>query len=243
MIAPDRAFVLAAGRGTRLRPYTDTIPKPMVEVGGRTLIDRILDKLEAANVKQAVVNTHYQADILELHLEGRSSPRITISHENELLDTGGGVVKALPHLGSHPFYVIAGDALWTDGPGCALKRLAAAWDPARMDILTLLQPRVRMTLTGSAGDYDLAPDGRVIRSRDKTGAYMWTNIRLNAPSLYQDAPTGAFSFLDLMDRAERAGRFYALVHDGDWHHISTPQDLERVRENFGDSVVQKVHSL
>ena len=155
---PDHAFILAAGKGTRLRPYTDSAPKPMVAVGGRTLIDRTLDKLEEAGVTHVTVNLHYMADILEAHLAKRGSPAITLSHEPDLLDTGGGVKKALRTLGEKPFYVIAGDNLWTDGPsGNALLRLAAAWDDARMDILTLMQPLSGMVLTQGLGDYDLRP--------------------------------------------------------------------------------------
>lgn len=230
---PDHAFILAAGKGTRLRPYTDSVPKPMVAAGGRTLIDRTLDRLEEAGVTHVTVNLHYMAEILEAHLAQRESPIITLSHEPDLLDTGGGVKKALHTLGDKPFYVIAGDNLWTDGPsGNALLRLAAAWDETRMDILTLMQPLSGMVLTQGLGDYDLQPDGRVLRSMDKTGAYMWTNIRLNHPRLYENTPEGAFSFLTLMDRAEKQNRFYALVHDGDWHHISTAADLERVNDHF-----------
>lgn len=232
-IKPDHAFILAAGKGTRLRPYTDSVPKPMVMVGGRTLIDRTLDKLEEAGVTSVTINTHYMAPILEAHLEKRKSPAITISREAELLDTGGGVKKALATLGDRPFYVIAGDNLWTDGPsGNALLRLASHWDGDRMDILTLMQPLSGMTLTQGLGDYDLQSDGRVVRSLGKTGTYMWTNIRLNHPRLYQNTPDGAFSFLTLMDKAQVEGRFHALIHDGDWHHISTAADLERVNEHF-----------
>lgn len=232
-INPDTAFILAAGKGTRLRPYTDHVPKPMVEVGGQSLIDRTLDRLEEAGIRHVFVNLHYMADILEAHLRRRSSPQITLSHEPALLDTGGAIKKVLPLLGDKPFYVIAGDALWTDGPsGNALKRLAARWSDEQMDILTLMQPLETMILTQGLGDYDLDEDGRAIRAPAKTGAYMWTNIRINHPRLFENAPDGAFSFLDLMDQSEHAGRFYALPHDGEWHHISTAADLERVNEAF-----------
>jgi len=230
---PDHAFILAAGKGTRLRPYTDSVPKPMVMVGGRTLIDHTLDKLEEAGVTHVTVNLHYMAPILEAHLMRRASPKITFSYEPVLLDTGGGVKNALPALGDKPFYVIAGDNLWTDGPsGNALLRLADAWDDKTMDIITLMQPLSGMTLTQGLGDYSMEAEGRVVRSPDKKGAYMWTNIRINHPRLYENTPNGAFSFLTLMDKAEREDRFRALVHDGDWHHISTPADLERVNEHF-----------
>ena len=230
---PDHAFILAAGMGKRLRPYTDSVPKPMVEVGGRPIIDRTLDKLIAAGVKHVTVNTHYRADILENHLKKRKDIEIIFSREETLLDTGGGIKNALHTLGDEPFYVIAGDAVWTDGPsGCALLRLAAAWEAEKMDIITLLQPLTAMKLTGGVGDFDLSADGHTVRSLDKKGSYMWTNIRINTPDIFRDAPEKVFSFLELMDRAEKSGRFYALPHDGEWHHISTPAELERVNENL-----------
>lgn len=230
---PEHAFILAAGMGKRLRPYTDTMPKPMVPVGGCAVIDRTIDKLTEAGVKHVTVNTYYMADVIEAHLKKRDDVDLVFSREETLLDTGGGIKKALHTLGDAPFYVIAGDNIWTDGPsGSALLRLADAWDADRMDIFTLMQPLSNMTLTEGVGDYDIRPDGRVIRRADKSGAYMWTNIRINTPEIFRDAPDGAFSFLTLMDKAEAAGRFYALAHDGDWHHISTPAELERVNESI-----------
>lgn len=238
MKKPDKAFILAAGLGTRLRPYTDQCPKPMVRVGGQSLIARALDRLRAAGVREVVVNLHYLAPVLKTHLEEyleetrKSDPGFALhfSFEPELLDTGGGVKNALAYFeGDTPFYVIAGDSLWEDAPGHdTLLRLAESWDGETMDILTLLQPLEAMKLTGGVGDYDLNEIGLPERRPDKGGRYMWTNIRLNHPRIYRDAPEGAFSFLALMDRAERQGRLHALVHEGAWHHISTPGDLERV---------------
>lgn len=226
---PDHAFILAAGMGTRLRPYTDTVPKPMVTVGGRTLIDRALDRLIGAGVTHVTVNLHYRAEILKEHLSRRGRPQISFSFEEELLDTGGGVKKALAAMEGKPFYVIAGDALWSDGEsGNALLRLAAHWDDETMDIATLMQPLSSMVLTGGAGDYKFDPQGRAVRMPDKAGTHMWTNIRINHPRIFEATPGGAFSFLPLMDRAQAQGRLYALPHDGEWHHISTPADLERV---------------
>jgi MurNAc alpha-1-phosphate uridylyltransferase len=232
---PDRAFILAAGMGKRLRPYTDTVPKPMVEVGGRPIIDRTIDRLADAGVQYITVNTHYMADMIENHLRKRTDVEIVFSREETLLDTGGGVKKALPSMGGEPFYVIAGDAVWTDGPsGNALVRLADAWNPAAMDIITLMQPLSGMILTDGVGDFDLAPDGRTLRRPDKSGAYMWTNIRINSPAVFDNTPDGAFSFLQLMDRTEAAGRFYALSHDGQWHHISTAVELDRVNAHLDE---------
>jgi len=227
-----KAFILAAGFGTRLRPYTETVPKPMVEVAGRSLIYRTLDKLRAVNIDYVVVNTHYLPDVMVQHLDEyvaqHNDIEIHVSHENTILDTGGGIVKALQHFGDEPFYVIAGDNLWEDGDLSALTRLAQSWDDAKMDVLTLMQPVSNMVLTKGVGDYKFVDDAQVERSLDQLGTHMWTNIRLNHPRLYKDQKAEAFSFLPLMDGAQEQGRLCALEHDGEWHHISTPNDLETV---------------
>ncbi len=230
---PENAFILAAGMGTRLRPYTDHCPKPMVSVGGKSVINRALDHLEAAGVEQVTVNLHYMADMLAGHLQKRASPKITFSREGELLNTGGGVKRALATMDAGPFYIINGDAVWTDGPsGSALLRLSGHFDPATMDMLLLLQPVHAMHLTHGVGDYTLGEDGRATRSREQSGDLMFTSLRIVNPEIFHDTPDGAFSFLDLMDRAEAAGRLYGLAHDGDWHHISTPEELEAVNATF-----------
>lgn len=230
---PDKAFILAAGTGSRLRPYTDHCPKPMVAVGGRSLIAHSLDKLEQSGVKDVVVNLHYKADMLENHLAGCRSPAIHFSYEKDLLDTGGGIKKALAHFDGQPFFVLSGDAFWEDRDETnALASLSAAWEPEKMDILMLLQPVRTMRLTRGVGDYDLAETGRAVRSLDQTGAFMFTSLRLNHPRIFDGAPQGAFSYLDLMDRAQKAGRLYGLVYEGAWHHISTPEDLDSVRASF-----------
>lgn len=238
---PHRAFILAAGLGTRMRPYTDHYPKPMVKVADRSLISRTLDHLLAAGVDEVVVNLHYLADVLRAHLDayldtvrGQGKKLVLhYSYEEPILDTAGGIKKVLPIFQDDLFYVIAGDSLWEDGKTIsALDRLAQHWDDRTMDILTLMQPLEKMVLTQGVGDFDLYPDGRVRRSKDKTGAYMWTNIRLNHPRIYRDAPEGAFSFLKIMDACEEKNRFHALVHDGEWYHISTPADLETVDREY-----------
>jgi len=228
-IVPDTAFILAAGMGTRLRPYTDAVPKPMVNVNGRSLISRAIEKLERAGVTRIVVNLHYKADILKAHLSDIQGPEILFSYEPSLLDTGGGVKQALPMLGTKPFYVIAGDALWTDGPeGDSLQHLANYWNDATMDILTYMQPLDTMRLTSGLGDYNLTQNGRAVRLPCKTGSHMWTNVRINHPRIFESAPGGAFSFLTLLDQAQQKDRLYAMEHRGEWHHISTAADLERV---------------
>jgi len=236
MSAPTKAFILAAGLGTRLRPATDHIPKPMAEVAGQSLITRTLDKLLEASVRDVTVNLHYLADVLKKHLEEYRAGKDLILHysyEEELLDTGGGIRKVLPHFDDEPFYVIAGDALWQDAPGeNALRRLAQHWDDKTMDVLTLLQPLETMRFTRGIGDYDLDEKACPLRRADKSGAYMWTNIRLNHPRIFKDQPEGVFSFLPLMDAAQETGRLQAMVHKGDWYHISTPEDLKHVNAAF-----------
>ncbi len=223
------AFVLAAGLGKRLRPYTDTLPKPMVPVAGRPVIDWILDHLAAIGVENVTVNLHHMADILEAHLKPRTKPRVTLSHETELLETGGGIKKALPTMQGEDFFIINGDAFWFDGPDkTALQRVADAWDPTKMDILLMLQPVNKMALTKGVGDYSIADDGRITRQKDLNGTHMFAGIRVCKPMMFDDTPEGPFSFLQLMDKAEQSGRLYAVVHDGDWHHISTPEELDRV---------------
>ncbi len=233
---PKRAFILAAGFGTRLRPYTDHCPKPMVKVAGRSLIWRSLDKLRASGIYEVVVNLHYMADILADHLREymKTYPdmNIHLSYEDNILDTGGGIKNALHYFKGEPFYVIAGDALWEDGDIPALELLAKHWYTKKMDIITLLQPVNKMKLTKGIGDYDLLSDGMPRRSLDKTGAYMWSNIRINSPYIYDSMDSDAFSFLPIMDLCEKNNRLYALEHTGAWHHISTPEDLENVDKYF-----------
>ena len=225
----ENAFVLAAGYGTRLKPYTDTLPKPMVPVAGQPIIGRIFDQLIEAGVKSVVVNTHHKRDVLCDYFMERNDIAVQESFEETLLDTGGGAKQALKIMGRAPFYMINGDAFCVDGQsGPVLKTLSNAFDAARMDILLLLQPVAAMKLTGGVGDYDIDADNRPVRNRDKTGKYMFAGIRICAPQIFDDAPDGAFSFLQQMDAAEKSGRLYAHIHDGDWHHISTPDDLMRV---------------
>lgn len=225
----DTAFILAAGFGKRLRPYTENKPKPMVEVNGIPMIDQALDKLAEAGIDKCVINTHYKAEILQDHLAQRNNPPQTIiSHEPEILDTGGGIANGLLHFAA-PFFVVSGDSVWEDAAHKpALEHMKTVWDAGKMDILLLLQPVDTMTLTHGVGDYDLDAQGRATRSINKTGQYMWTSIRINSPKIFKNAPKGPFSYLELLDEAQQKGRLYGVVHDGIWHHISTPEDLEAV---------------
>ena len=229
MSAIEMAMVLAAGRGERLRPITDTIPKPLVVVAGKTMLDRMLDAVAAAGVTEAVVNTHHLADAMAAHLKGRSAPRITLSHEDELLETGGGVAKALPILtagGTAPFFVANSDIVLIDGPRPALSRLAEAWRGDHMDALLLVHPTARAHGYAGRGDFHLGPNGR-LRRREKGAPApdMFAGVQILHPRLFADTPAGPFSLNLLYDRAQALGRLHGLRHDGHWLHIGTPEAL------------------
>ena len=224
-----KSFILAAGLGTRLKPYTDTMPKPMVPLAGKPLIGYIFDRLTECALPDVVVNLHHKADYLRDYFKTRPDMNITESFEDELLETGGGAKKALPLLGNQPFLMINGDAFWVDHPPHNLiKNLIENFDDSKMDILLLLYPIKKMILTEGVGDYNITPDGRAVRHKDKQGDYMFAGVRLCHPRVFQNAPNGKFSFLKLMDEAESKGRLYAHIYEGDWHHISTEHDLLNV---------------
>ena len=230
MIAPPRrAMVLAAGLGTRLRPLTDAVPKPLVELNGRTLLDYAIDRLALAGVEQIVVNTHYLAAMIAERLAARAEPRIEISEETELLDTGGGVARALPSLGE-AFFVVNADVFWLDGKDSALLRLAQAFDPGAMDAVLLLQRTVSAVGYEGSGDYMLDPAGCPRRRREREIApYLFAGIQLLHRRLFAGVTDQVFSLVRLFDRAEQAGRLRAIVHDGEWYHIGTPAGLEATR--------------
>ncbi len=226
MTAIGSAMILAAGLGTRMRPLTDKRPKPLVTLAGRTLLDWAFDRLQAVGIGHVVVNTHYRAEMIQAHLDGRDG--IVLSHEEERLETGGGVRRALPRLGAGPFFVINSDAVWLDARQPALARLAAAWRDARMDALLLLQPVDRAHGYAGRGDYHRAADG-TLRRRGTAGTapYLFAGVQILHPRLFDGAPDGPFSLNLLYDRAQKAGRLFGLAHDGEWFHVGTPEDLAR----------------
>jgi MurNAc alpha-1-phosphate uridylyltransferase len=226
---PRRAMVLAAGFGQRLRPITDTLPKPLVKVAGVPIIDTVLDRLAAAGVEEAVVNLHHLGHLIERHLAGRERPAIRFSREAEILETGGGIRQALPLLGDEPFYTVNGKIVWLNGKVDALVRLAEAWDPERMDALLLLQPTVTAVGYDGIGDFQLDQEGRVRRRRTwEVAPFLYSGIEIVHPRLFEGAPEGFFSLNLLWDRAIEAGRLYGLRHDGEWYHVSTPAQLAEV---------------
>ena len=225
------AMVLAAGLGTRLRPLTETVPKPLVTVAGQTLLDWALDRLVDADVETAVVNLHHLGEQIEAHLKNRQRPKIVFSPEAERLETGGGIARALPRLGSGPFFSVNADVLWLNGPRDALSRLAGNWNDETMDGLLLLHESV--FAFGYDGDSDFLMDasGRLTRRPERELApYLFTGVQILHPRLFQGAPAGKFSLNVLYDRAIEAGRLYGLVHDGEWFHVGTAEGLAEAED-------------
>jgi len=217
-------MVLAAGLGTRMRPYNGHVPKPLVTVAGKSLIDYGLDRLAEAGVDRAVVNVHHLADALEQHLAARRRPRIIISDERgELLGTGGGIAKALPHLGDEPFFLINSDTFWLDGIEPNFARLANAYDAARMDALLLLAAAKGSIGYEGPGDFAMLPDGRLRRrGEQETVPYVYAGAAVLAPSLFAALPAGPFPLTALFDRAAAKGRLFGLRLEGLWIHVGTP---------------------
>ncbi len=229
--APKTAMVLAAGLGERMRPITDTIPKPLVPVRGRPMLDSILDRLGDAGVTKAVVNLHYLGELIEQHLHDRRSPAVVFSKEADRLETGGGIVKALPLLGEEPFYALNGDVCWLDGLTPALRRLAAAWDPEKMDALLLLHPTAFALGYEGVGDYVMNPEGRLRRRLEREVApFIFAGIQILHPRLFAGAPEGSFSLNKLYDKAQDAERLWGIRHDGEWFHVGTPESLREVED-------------
>jgi MurNAc alpha-1-phosphate uridylyltransferase len=224
-VTPTKAMVLAAGLGLRMRPLTDRMPKPMVPVAGKPLLDHVLDKLADANVGEAVVNVHYLPDQIIDHVAHRNRPHIIISDErNEVLGTGGAVVKALPLLGDAPFYHLNADTMWIDGVRPNLARMADAFDPARMDILLLMAPTATSIGYSGNGDYAMLTDGALRKRKEhQVVPFVYAGVAIMSPALFTDAPQGEFSLTTLFDRASEAGRLAGLRLEGLWMHVGTPE--------------------
>lgn len=220
-------MVLAAGFGKRMLPLTEKMPKPMVKVDGVTLIDRVLDRLAQAGAKRAVVNVHYCGDVLIDHLKSRSSPKIEISDERDaLLDTGGGVVRALPMLGEKPFFLVNSDSIWIEGAAPNLIRLAQHYDESRMDALLLLAPTAGAVGYAGAGDFLMSPEGLLTKRDEREVApFVYAGAAILHPRLFKNAPAGAFSLLRSFEKAESMGLLFGLRLDGMWMHVGTPDAI------------------
>jgi MurNAc alpha-1-phosphate uridylyltransferase len=231
-------MVLAAGLGKRMRPITTTTPKPLVKVGGKSLIDFSLDRLAEAGIERAVVNVHYLADLMEAHLAKRASPAIAISDEREeLLETGGGLKKALPLLGAAPFLVLNSDSLWIEGPQPNLRRFMDAWDPQRMDILLLVAATASSVGYDGRGDFAMDADGRLRRRQEREiTPFVYAGVSILKPDVLAGTPDGPFSANLLYDRALAVGRLHGLRLDGQWIHVGDPQSLAAAEECLAESV-------
>ena len=230
-MTPRTAMVLAAGLATRMRPLTDRTAKPLLMLGGQTLLDHALDRLHEAGVDTVAVNAFWHADKVAAHLAARTRPpRTILKREATLLDTGGGVRNALDVLGPDPFYVINGDAVWLDGPTQALARLARAWTDD-IDAVLLLHRTFQVRGEVGLGDFALDPNGRPRRRKEREIVpYLFAGVQLMHPRLMDDMPDGAFSTNLAWNRALEAGRVRAVVHDGHWFHLSSPPDLPEAED-------------
>jgi MurNAc alpha-1-phosphate uridylyltransferase len=234
---PKRAMILAAGLGKRMRPITASTPKPLIEVGGRALIDHGLDALERAGVEQTVVNVHYLADLVQTHVARRRRPAIVISDERaQLLDTGGGIVKALPQLGPAPFYLLNSDSFWIEGARPNLDWLASGWRDADMDALLLVAATVRTVGYHERGDFRMDPSGRLVRRAEREVApFVYAGAAILHPRLFAGAPQGAFSLNRLFDKAIEKGRLFGVRLDGLWLHVGTPEAIGEAELTIADS--------
>ena len=239
MTAPKTAMVLAAGLGTRMRPLTDDRPKALVEVGGRALIDHVLDRLVEAGVETAVVNVHWFADRLEAHLAARGrGPQILISDEREaLLETGGGLKKALPLLGEGGVFVANIDSVWTDGTAGSgwADELVRRWDPVKMDACLLLARREGSIGFEGDGDFFLGDDGRLtFRGEAASAPFAYMGVHITRSDYADGGPEGAFSLSPLWRASAAAGRLYGCVLDGDWMHVGDPQARDEAELRLAD---------
>jgi MurNAc alpha-1-phosphate uridylyltransferase len=239
MSAITSAIVLAAGLGQRMRPITDTLPKPLVQVGGRAMIDYALDRLAEAGIERAVVNVHHLADKVEEHLRGRARPRILISDERDaLLETGGGIRKALPLLGDGPFLALNSDSLWIEGPRPNLVRFVEAWDPERMDVLLLVASTATSLGYDGHGDFTMDAQGRLSRRQERMlTPFVFAGVAIYRPELFRDVPEGSFSANRIFDRAIAAGRLHGLRLDGEWLHVGTPDAIPAADARIAASIL------
>ncbi|MFN3482701.1 MAG: nucleotidyltransferase family protein [Rhabdaerophilum calidifontis] len=235
-MAIGKAMVLAAGLGTRMRPLTDDRPKPLIAVGGKTLLDHNLDRLAEAGIGTAIVNVHYLPDQIIAHLRGRTRPRIVISDERgRLLDSGGGIARVIDAFGDDPFLSLNADSIWLDGPRRNLDRMIEAFDPARMDALLLVAPAVTSIGWGNRGDFFLEQDGRLRwPAKGEVTAFAYTGVAILKPESFRGRPE-IFSLKAVFDAAIAAGRLHGLRLDGVFMHVGTPEALveaERALASF-----------
>ncbi len=225
----ETAMILGAGFGTRMAPLTDAMPKPLVPLCGKPLIDWPIDRLAAAGVTRFVINTHYLPDQMVAHFKHRDD--VILNFEPEIQETGGGVRDALAQIGPDPFFVTSSDAIWFDGIEPAVQRMLDAWDPKKMDALLLL-----VSVPGSygydgPGDYYLGPDQRAEHRGDRMVApYLFGGLQILKPFLFDDAPDGPFPLRTIYNKVQETERLFGITHDGEWYHVGTPESLKEVEE-------------
>ncbi|HEV2562934.1 MAG TPA: nucleotidyltransferase family protein [Rhizomicrobium sp.] len=236
MSGPTRAMIMAAGLGTRMRPLTNDRPKPLVQVRGKALIDHAIDRLVQTGVKMIVVNVHYHADLLKAHLAKRKDVEIRISDESDqLMDSGGGIAKALHHFEGEPFFTHNSDSIWVEGTGQALERLKARWNPDAMDSLMLLSPTVTAVCYEGRGDFMMDAEGHLARvPEQRVAPFVWIGVQILHPRMFEGAPKGKFSINPLWDRAIEKGRLYGIRLDGVWMHIDRPEAVSESEDFLAD---------
>jgi MurNAc alpha-1-phosphate uridylyltransferase len=216
-------MILAAGLGKRMRPLTNTIPKPLVSVAGKSMLERTFEHIESAGIPKVVVNSHYLAPLINDFLKN-NYPETLVSYEEVLLETGGGIKKALPLIGEEPFFTLNGDSIWTGAN--SLSAMKKMWMPEKMEALLLLIPRAKAYGYTGKGDFFMSEDGRLMRpKKDQEAPYVYIGVQLTHPVLFEGAPEGSFSLNILWNKALQQDRLYGYVHQGEWFHISTPEDL------------------
>lgn len=221
-----KAMVLAAGLGSRMRPLTDTLPKPLVRVGGRTMLDHNLDKLQQASIEEVIVNVHYLGEQIISHLESRTKPLITLSDERDgLLDSGGGILKVIEAFGQSPFFTLNADTIWIDGPRQNLLRMREGFDPDKMDVLLLVAPAVTSIGWGNRGDFMLNQDGQLSRpALGEVAPFAYTGVAILKPQYFAGKPK-VFSLNQIFDEAAEQGKLYGMRLDGVFMHIGTVDAL------------------
>ena len=236
---PKTAMVFAAGLGTRMRPITDNLPKPLVKVAGKALLDHCLDRFAADGVEKAVVNVHWLPDLIEAHLKGRAAPRIAISDERErLLDQGGGIKKALPEIGTEPFFVCNTDAFWIEGPRSNLKRLAQAFDPDRMDMILLVAAAAGAVGVDWPGDFTMDREGRLAqRDPRHVAPFVYTGVGIMKPEPFGAEPSEVFRLAPFFWRAAERGRLFGLRLDGLWLHVGRPETIAEAEQAIDKSIL------
>jgi len=238
-LVPRRAMVLAAGLGLRMRPLTEQVPKPLVKVAGRPLISPLLDALASIGIEDTVINIHYLADQMRIFASNVKSPKIIISDETtRLLDSGGGVKKALPHLGEDPFFVLNADSFWIDGPRSNLIRLAETWNPETMDALLLIASGAQITGYAGKGDFLMDSNGRLSRRPERfVSPFVYAGVAIMKSEPFHDTPDGPFSLNVIFDRIIEARRFFGLRLDGEWLHVGTPDAIVDAEQKLRLSIL------